>query len=374
MNNLIFIGKYSLCENFQSAGAKRVLNQIIYLKDYYDILVITFSPKKSNYKFNSNFKCNEYKNIIDLIKLPIYWIYVIMLLIKRRVNKNYLILESVVELHSSIPIIFAKFLGYKIIHDIVEDFSLETDKTSNQKLNAILSNYYERRVKKYCSGFIVISQRLFTKLYPLKIPTIKIYNSVQYQNPPDRINTPTKFIYLYSGTFNSKDGVKDLIDAFELISKKRKNIHLKLVGKGYGQYYQECLEKIKGNNNITYLGFLPEYEMFEQLKSSDILCVTRTNSGFANNGFPFKLAEYMSFGIPVLTTTVSDIPLILKNNETAFFASPADINSIADTMDRIISDYTYSHEVGIRGRLFCINNFSINIIGTQLKNFLAEIK
>lgn len=374
MDNLIFIGKYSLYENFQTADAKRVINQVNYLKHYYKTLIITLSPKGSSYNFNINLKSNAHKNFIDLIRFFFYWFYIIWLLTSRREKKNYLILESVVELYSSIPILFAKLLGYKIVHDVVEDFSLATvDTTTNQKLIAIISKWYEKRIIKYCSGLIIISQRLLLKFQYLDLPIIKIYNSVPCQNYTPGNKEPNKFVYFYSGSFGSKDGVKDLIDAFELIFRSRKNIHLKLVGKGYGKYYDECLKKIKGNDNITYLGFLPENEMITELRSSHVLCITRTNSEFANNGFPFKLAEYMSFGIPVLTTTVSDIPLILKNNDTAFFAIPEDIGSIAETMKKIILNYNNSIEVGKNGRSFCLKNFSINTIGTQFQSFLESI-
>jgi glycosyltransferase involved in cell wall biosynthesis len=134
------------------------------------------------------------------------------------------------------------------------------------------------------------------------------------------------------------------------------------------------LKKIKNNKNISYLGFLPEDEMINQLKNSQVLCVTRTNSEFANYGFPFKLSEYMSFGIPVLTTTVSDIPFLLEDKHNAFFATPEDINSIVNTINLILDDYKYSKQVGMNGQEFSNNTFSIDVIGFKFLNFLERIE
>jgi glycosyltransferase involved in cell wall biosynthesis len=374
MNNVIFIGKYSFNENIKSAGSKRVLNQIQYLKDYYSILSITFSPQKSEYDFNVNYYTKYHKNVIDLLRYPFYWFNIFLILIKRKTEKNYFILESVVELHSAIPVLFAKILGYRIIHDIVEDFSVQNDTLFiNQKITSRVSQWFQKRIKKYCSGIIVISENLLVKFKQTQLPIIKLYNSVPSQSKVDINRKPSKFILFYSGSYGSKDGVLDLIDGFEKANLKRKDIELFLVGSGYGDYFEACLKKIDGNEQIRYFGYVTEGRMFELLTASNILCVTRTNSEFANNGFPFKLAEYMSFGVPVLTTTVSDIPLILKNEDTVFFADPDSSESIAEKINLIIENYSNAIKIGENGKIFCEKEFSIECIGNKLKEFIGKI-
>jgi glycosyltransferase involved in cell wall biosynthesis len=374
MNNVIFIGKYSFNENHESAGGKRVLNQIKYLKNYYSILVITFSPKKSEYKFNVNYYTKYHKNIIDVLRWPLYWFHIFFILIKRKTENNYLILESMVEFYSAIPVLFAKILGYKIIHDIVEDFSkLNDDISINQKITFKLNQWYQKKIKSYCSGIIVISENLFLKFKKTQIPIIKIYNSVPYQLQVSIEERPSKFIFFYSGSFSSKDGVLDLIDGFEKIALSRNDIELHLVGSGDRLYFEKCLRKIENKKNIKYFGYVTEDRMFELLTASNILCVTRTNSEFANNGFPFKLAEYLSFGIPVLTTTVSDIPYILKNGDTVFFAEPNNPNSIAETISLIIENYSNAIRIGMKGKIFCEKEFSIELVGKMLKDFIDKI-
>ncbi|WKK66465.1 glycosyltransferase family 4 protein [Lutimonas zeaxanthinifaciens] len=373
MKNIVYIGKYTLNENFLTAEGKRVLNQVKYLLNRHEVFVITFSSQSSNYRFNLNFKTKEQKGFLDLLGFPFYWITIFWNLIKRKKKENFLLLESNVEIYSICPIFFAKILGYKIIHDVVEDFSLASNLSRNQKISITIGKWFQKNISKYCSGVIVISENLATKYNQIDLPIIKIYNSVDKQEYDDSDYPIETFNFFYSGSFNAKDGVLDLIEAFNFLSKKEENVHLYLTGRGHGQYFNDCLSKIKNNNKIAYKGFLPENEMFSYIKKSHVLCITRSNSAFANNGFPFKLAEYLSFGIPVLTTTVSDIALLLKNNENAFFAIPESVKSIAETMEKIILNYPKAIEIGKKGRLFCLENFSIEAIGSELEGFVERV-
>jgi len=376
MDNILYIGKYCLAENFQTAGGKRVINQAKYLEKNADLLILTFSSKKSNLNNTKNFKVSDKKGLFYLLRLPYYWLTIIFILYKRKKwkSKNFLILESVVELNTFLPVIVALFLGYKIVHDVVEDFFVANEITKKQKINFIISKLFFKNINKYCDGIIVISNRLFDKCISSSFPVIKIYNSVNQFERNIYINSkPGNFYFFYSGTFGEKDGVIDLIKAFNIVYQIKNNIKLQLVGKGSGLYYNECMNQIKKNKNINYLGYLSENKMFDILAKSNVLCITRTNSEFANNGFPFKIAEYLSSGIPVLSTSASDIPYLLNDKKDVYLAEPGNVESIANKMIYIIDNYKEAITVGKQGKIFCENKFSINYIGEQLYQFLKKL-
>ena len=373
--NVIFLGKYSIAEKFQSAGGKRVLNQIKYLINAgHTAFVITYTPFNSDLPFHKNFKTKEYKGLMDIVKLPYFWYLCALILSNKRDKKakNILLLESNVEFYCIFLIFFAKFIGYKIVHDIVEDFRTEKDIYFKQKVNLFFSSIFLRNIKKYCSGLIVISENLLDKYQRFELPIIKLYNSVENQILTTSLKN-SEFTFLYSGNYHTKDGVLDLINAFLDFSSEHKNIKLNLLGKRYGKYFDICMELIKGNKQIEYLGYLEENRMNEEICKAHVLCVTRSNNEFSQNGFPFKLSEYMSFGIPVLATAVSDIPVILENKKNIFLAEPSNVQSIRDAMKCIYNDYQTAIEVGKNGKTFCNDNFSINVIGKKLEKFLFKI-
>ena len=273
-----------------------------------------------------------------------------------------------------IPILFAKLFGYKIIHDIVEDIFSEFDISKNQKRTLKLNNFFYKNLSKYCDGIIVISENLLNKFNNYDLPIIKLYNSVEIINTGfQKDNNSNEFRFFYSGTFSEKDGVLDLIDAFNIVSRDKTNLKLILIGKGKGVYFEKCLNAINNSSNINYLGFVSEEKMFFELNHSHVLCVTRSNSKFANNGFPFKLAEYMSFGLPIISTSVSDIPNLLTDDENIFLATPGSCSSIADKMEFILHNYEFALEVGKNGKNYCDDNFSINHVGSQFYQFVKSI-
>jgi glycosyltransferase involved in cell wall biosynthesis len=376
MDNYIFIGKYCLDENFKTAGGKRVLNQIKFIQNKVDVFILTFASKGSNLKNHVNFKIKDDRGVFFLLNLIFYSLRIVRILLKRKRKniKSYLILESKVELVTLIPILFAKLFGYKIIHDIIEDIFSELEISKNQKRTLKLNNFFYKNLSLYCDGIIVISENLLKKFKSYDLPIIKLYNSVEiiHTNFHKDINSK-EFRFFYSGTFSEKDGVLDLIDAFNIVSRNKTNLKLNLIGKGKGVYFEKCLNAINHSSNINYLGYVSEEIMFFELINSHVLCVTRSNSEFANNGFPFKLSEYMSFGLPIISTSVSDIPYILTDNENIFLAPPGSSYLIADKMDFVILNYEYALIVGRKGKKYCEDNFSINNIGSQFYQFVKSI-
>lgn len=376
MNNYLFIGKYCLTESFQTAGGKRVLNQISYLKEKSNVFIISFAATNSNIPFHKNFKVGNDRGLKFLIILIFYWIQISYIIIKRKnwKSNNVLFLESKVEINTIIPLIIAKIAGYKVVHDIVEDVNLEEEVSKKQNLTLWMSSFFMRNLEIYCNGIIVISENLFDKFRTKKLPIIKLYNSVKKRELLNiqEVN-PKLFTFFYSGTFSEKDGVLDLIEAFNFVTKEHKNVKLILVGKGKGLYFEKCLIAIKNSQLIDYLGYVSEEKMFFEMTHSQVLCVTRSNSEFANNGFPFKLAEYMSFGIPIIATSVSDIPLLLSDNENVFLADASNSTSLAYKIKYVIENYSFAIKVGKNGYYYCENNFSISSIGNNLESFLKTI-
>jgi glycosyltransferase involved in cell wall biosynthesis len=376
MNNYIYLGNYCLTENFQTAGGKRVLNQISFLRKAADVFIISFSPSGSNLDFHKNYKVEDNRGIKFKAQLILYWIPILYLIVKRKKwkSQNVLLLQSSVFITTVVPMLFAKIIGYKVVFDIVEDVTLEVEVSKNKRLTLWMNSFFMRHLQSYCNGLLVISENLLDKFKGYKIPIIKLYNSVEsVAKPIDCESNPTVFNFFYAGTFAEKDGVLDLIQAFELVLSKHQNIRLTLVGKGKGNYFESCLAIINNSYLIDYLGYVSEEKMFEEMKRSQVLCVTRSNSEFANNGFPFKLAEYMTFGIPIIATAVSDIPQLLTDGDTIYLAEPSNSTSIASKMNLIIENYTTAVAVGKRGQSYGKNNFSIDCVGAKLDTFLNTI-
>ena len=158
MNNYLYLGNYCLSENFQTAGGKRILNQISYLGEYASVFVISFSPTKSNLDFHKNFKIENDRGFRFITRLFVYWIQIMSIIFKRKTNNanNILFLQSMVILPTLIPLVFAKIMGYKVVFDIVEDVTLEENVSQNKRLTLGMNNFFMSRLHFFCKGLIVI--------------------------------------------------------------------------------------------------------------------------------------------------------------------------------------------------------------------------
>jgi len=67
-------------------------------------------------------------------------------------------------------------------------------------------------------------------------------------------------------------------------------------------------------------------------------------------GLPYVLLEAMAMGIPVLATSVGDIPLLIRDGHTGYLVAPGDIESLARGMEDLISMPGQAHLMAKRGR------------------------
>jgi glycosyltransferase involved in cell wall biosynthesis len=179
----------------------------------------------------------------------------------------------------------------------------------------------------------------------------------------------------YTGTFNNaKDGVDILIKAFAKVAAKFHTIHLYLAG--FWHYdvpaQKKLISELGLDDRITYLGVLSTDKVPEFVCNADLLVLSRPDSHQAQGGFPTKLGEYLATAKPVCVTTVGEIPDYLEDNVSAFLASPGDVDSFADAMDRALSDYNIALKVGQRGREVAKSEFNAGIQSARLYEFLMK--
>jgi len=384
--NVVFIGGFTYPNGM--AGTKRMQHFIDYLTATKNsAYVLTIAGKNSFSDVNSvkgihngvpffNLGSNL-KSYLFYLLFPVYWIIgsVYMLKFKERNKKNVILLYGSFSFENIFIIIFSKLIGYKVVADMVEDYSLHLEKVSfvlSVKLKSII--FFEKYTRYLCDGVIVLSEYLynrFTQLTNNKLPVINIPITATVKNP-DRIKTKFNdtITFSYSGSFGNKDGLSFFIEAFKNISDKYENCVLYLSGKGNDpQSYLKNYTK----DNIKYLGYITDDEYYKLAENSDILCMTRTNSKYANAGFPFKLGEYLATGNPVITSNVSDVSMYLENGKDAIVIESENEKQLTESMDYLISNPEKAFEIGANGKRACLKYFNPEINGKKFTEFLSAV-
>lgn len=173
----------------------------------------------------------------------------------------------------------------------------------------------------------------------------------------------------------NKDGVMNLIEAFDIASKQIKNISLLLIG---GSSKPDELVKIQqyvdslNNGRIRFYGRADRAEIPQLLVNAKALTLARPSSLQSSGGFPTKLGEYLSTGNPVIVTKVGDIPHYL-NEDNAFVVEPDDNKAFAEAIVRVFADYDKAKEIGTKGKEVALTVFNAKIQANRLNNFIQSI-
>ena len=110
----------------------------------------------------------------------------------------------------------------------------------------------------------------------------------------------------------------------------------------------------------------------ELLINSDCLVLARPDSKQAQFGFPTKLGEYLATGNPVVVTSTGEITNYLKDNYSAFIASPGNIKDISDKILQVLSDKNNSYSVGQKGFEIAMKYFNSEVQANGISEILKE--
>lgn len=152
-------------------------------------------------------------------------------------------------------------------------------------------------------------------------------------------------------------------DFVAVIKRVKKEIpNLKAVVAGVGVLREEVEDAIRKEgleDTITLLG--RRGDVFVVMKSCDLLLHTAENEGSPN-----ILVEAQSMGIPVVGTAVGGIPEIVQKGISGLLHCVGDIESMSNSVIRILCDKAYGKELGEAGKRLMTERFSIDKTANDL--------
>jgi glycosyltransferase involved in cell wall biosynthesis len=180
----------------------------------------------------------------------------------------------------------------------------------------------------------------------------------------------------YCGSIsNHKDGVDTLIKAFARVSKNLLDIKLYLMGlfsiPEEEKQDKELARSLNIADKVVFCGLVSSRELPQMLKNADCLVLARPENKQAKYGFPTKLGEYLLTENPVVVTSVGDIPLFLKNRESAYLAEPNNIDDIAAKIEEALTSPN-AVSIGKMGAQVARLNFNSDIETKKVVDFIIS--
>lgn len=301
---------------------------------------------------------------------------------RKKGEKNILYNYNYADLKNIVFLLYARMIGYKIILDIIEDNRFERPDGFVNRFRLKTSIFLFRFSRKFTDHFVAISEQLYERAEQNakgKVPVslIPITVNLNYFKRNGYHADKNNLKIFYGGSYAVKDGLKYLIDAFDVVSKKNEGIQLILTGsapiKSDLEEIKTKIDRIAAKNRIRFMGFLKTEDYYNLLNNCDIFCMTRINSVYANAGFPFKLGEFLAAGKAVIATKVGDVPNYLFNEVNALLINPDSVEELSDAIMSVVNDPGKIKTLGLEARKTAETYFDSEKVSMKLLSIFESV-
>jgi len=348
-NTIIYIGGFKL-PNFNASAVRVMENAHLLRKLGYEVVIVGKLQNGINSKVYEGFKCFDiikpfkdkkyisYTKGIDSIQDIVD--YIGKEHIKAIIAYNYpaFALDKINK--------FARKNGIIPIADCTEWYGWEGWRI-DRNIKRFIDTYYRMYISAKRSGNIICAgsylQKHFDK-YNTVIWPFCVNTELERWKLPEKINLnkPRKFVYSGSpGVGMSKDKINLIIEAFYELKQEHYDFTYIILGITKEQYlkvfsmHKDMLEQLQ--NNILFMGRVPHKEAIKTLQDADYSIFIRPDNRVSNAGFPTKVMEAFSCGIPTITNATSDIKTYIDHGENGYIFKDTDLESIKQTIKESLS-------------------------------------
>ena len=210
----------------------------------------------------------------------------------------------------------------------------------------------------------------------------------------DGKNTSVKQL-LFIGRISPEKGVHVLVDAFGIVARRMPDVRLTVVGPDgaapaeyfgglnreprmvalaplfstdYGAFVRARVSPDVADR-VKFVGFVPHYELAELYRAADVLVFPSLEEAAGN-----PLIEAMAAGVPIVSTRTGGIPEYVDDGQTGILAEPADAQSLADAIMRLLQDENLRRTMGAAGRQRAVGRFSCEHLARNvLSQYMAVV-
>ena len=191
-----------------------------------------------------------------------------------------------------------------------------------------------------------------------------------------RNSTPRKYLCYMGNMELSKDDVDNIIKSFHLVCDDFPDLELHLYGNPVPETMNTLtrLIDVLGLKDRVFLKGRVSNELVpEIIQNAYVLVSSQPDTKRASGGFPTKLGEYLSTGIPTLITDVGENAKYVNDKEHVFFAKPKNPEDYANCLNFILNNYKDALKVARNGQTFVYENYSHVIQGKRLIEFISTL-
>ena len=224
-------------------------------------------------------------------------------------------------------------------NDIYVNPVLLPEKLSQASFVATCTGYNQAYLAKLGNGFFDHKIRL-------------IYHGLDADQYRQRdVSPPSKTVVLSVGQLKEKKGYIYLLKACRTLKDLGYNLDCHIVGEGpMRQAIEAEIFRLSLQDTVTLCGALPHDQVIEKYHQASIFilpAILSTNGD--RDGIPNVILEAMAAGLPVVSTRHSGIPEVIEHGCNGLLVPPADEDSLAAAIAKLIDDPEEGYRLGQKG-------------------------
>lgn len=278
-----------------------------------------------------------------------------------------------------IPVgLLLRLKGKQVIFDMHENVpgSIRSKGWIPKSIRKGLSRSYRTFERMALNRFgVIFAEESYEKEYPWIRTSETVLNMPKVSKIVDIQNEKKQEPSIgYIGRIGHNRGSILMLDALEVLKKRGMDVHLECVGGGAEDHLAKMREKAQKNGlSLNLPGFLKPEEGLKIMASCHIgMAVLKPVPNYLES-LPTKIFEYMSLGLPVITSDFDLYKGIVEKEECGLCVDPMNVEEIADAIARLINNPQEAVAMGERGKKAVLEKYSWENEAEKLLTFYNKV-
>lgn len=172
-----------------------------------------------------------------------------------------------------------------------------------------------------------------------------------------KMDTSTKYNFLFLGKICEQKGVWLLLDAIEALKEELQDKFIFTIGGNgeVGKLHSLIVNK-NLNNLVQYVGWVSSSTKSKYLSAADAFILPSYNEGL-----PISILEAMTYGLPIIATNVGGIPEIIKHNVNGLLIAPRNTTELVNALQYVINNQASFKTLGAQNTKLVANHLPLNV-------------
>ena len=202
----------------------------------------------------------------------------------------------------------------------------------------------------------------------------RVYNGLDLKNLLYKKPENRESLIITVGRLVEKKGINVLVDACKILSQRGCTFHCRIIGQG--EFETKIRSQINDNGleqTVELVGVLPRSEVVQNFYDAQVFVLPAIIGQDGNrDGLPTSILESMALGTPCISTDVTGIPEVVKQNETGLVVPQNDPVSLANALEKLLSDQKIGIKLSENARKLIESQFNITKNSADIRKIFEK--